>query len=45
LPNSAAALHDAQIQWSEAIDADFESYMRRSVNPDFTAARGWPLKL
>ena len=45
LPNTAAALHDAQIQWSEAIDADFESYMRRSVNPDFTAARGWPLKL
>jgi DNA polymerase-3 subunit epsilon len=45
LPTSAAALHDAQVGWSEAIDADFESYMRRSVNPEFTATRGWPLKL
>jgi DNA polymerase-3 subunit epsilon len=45
LPATAAELHDAQVQWSAAIDADFESYMRRSVNPDFTATRGWPLKL
>jgi DNA polymerase-3 subunit epsilon len=45
LPATAAELHEAQISWSEAIDADFESYMRRSVNPDFTATRGWPLKL
>lgn len=45
LPVSARELHDAQIGWSETLDADFESYMRRSVNPDFTAARGWPLKL
>ncbi|BDS50507.1 3'-5' exonuclease [Rhodoluna lacicola] len=45
LPATAGELHDAQIRWSEAIDADFESYMRRSVNPDFTATRGWPLKL
>jgi DNA polymerase-3 subunit epsilon len=45
LPSTAAALHDAQIGWSESIDADFESYMRRSVNPEFTATRGWPLKL
>ena len=45
LPATAAALHDAQIGWSESIDADFESYMRRSVNPEFTATRGWPLKL
>lgn len=45
LPATAVELHDAQIGWSEAIDADFESYMRRSVNPDFTATRGWPLKL
>lgn len=45
LPSSAAELHDAQVQWSAAIDADFESYMRKSVNPDFTATRGWPLKL
>lgn len=45
LPKSASELHAAQIVWSETIDADFESYMRRSVNPDFTATRGWPLKL
>lgn len=45
LPATAAELHDAQVQWSAAIDADFETYMRRSVNPEFTAARGWPLKL
>jgi DNA polymerase-3 subunit epsilon len=45
LPNTASELHEAQIGWSEAIDADFESYMRRSVNPDFTSVRGWPLKL
>jgi DNA polymerase-3 subunit epsilon len=45
LPSTAAELHDAQVGWSGAIDADFESYMRRSVNPEFTATRGWPLKL
>ncbi len=45
LPKTASELHDAQVVWSEAIDADFESYMRRSVNPEFTATRGWPLKL
>lgn len=45
LPPTAAELHEVQIGWSEAIDLDFESYMRRSVNPEFTATRGWPLKL
>jgi DNA polymerase-3 subunit epsilon len=45
LPSSAKELHDAQVGWSDTLDADFESYMRRSVNPDFTATRGWPLKL
>lgn len=45
LPATARELHDAQIEWSAILDADFESYMRRSVNPDFTATRGWPLKL
>ena len=45
LPGTAGELHDAQVGWSAEIDADFESYMRRSVNPDFTATRGWPLKL
>lgn len=45
LPDTASGLHDAQVEWSAILDADFESYMRRSVNPDFTATRGWPLKL
>ncbi|MEY4321840.1 MAG: hypothetical protein RL167_568 [Actinomycetota bacterium] len=45
LPATAAELHQLQIGWSEALDADFESYMRRSVNPDFTSTRGWPLKI
>jgi DNA polymerase-3 subunit epsilon len=45
LPASAQELHDAQVGWSETLDADFEAYMRKSVNPDFTATRGWPLKL
>lgn len=45
LPTTASELHDAQVEWSAILDADFESYMRRSVNPDFTASRGWPLKL
>ena len=45
LPNSASEIHELQIGWSEAIDSDFETYMKRSVNPAFTATRGWPLKL
>lgn len=45
LPGTASELHDAQVIWSAALDADFETYMRRSVNPDFTSVRGWPLKL
>jgi DNA polymerase-3 subunit epsilon len=45
LPSSASEIHELQIGWSEAIDTDFETYMKRSVNPDFTATRGWPLKL
>lgn len=45
LPSTAQELHNAQVGWSEVLDADFESYMRKSVNPDFTSTRGWPLKL
>jgi DNA polymerase-3 subunit epsilon len=44
LPSSAAELHDLQVGWSDYLDADFESFMRRS-NPAFTSKRGWPLKL
>ncbi len=45
LPASLPDLHAAQIQWSDFLDSDFENYMRRSVNPDFSVKRGWPLKL
>jgi DNA polymerase-3 subunit epsilon len=44
LPATAAELHDLQVGWSDYLDADFESFMRRN-NPDFTSKRGWPLKL
>ena len=44
LPATAHELHDLQVGWSEYLDADFESFMRRN-NPDFTSKRGWPLKL
>lgn len=45
LPDSLGELHANQVLWSQELDADFESYMRRSVNPDYKAVRGWPLKL
>jgi DNA polymerase-3 subunit epsilon len=45
LPSSPADLHAVQVTWSEYLDSDFENYMRRGVNPDFTVKRGWPLKL
>ena len=44
LPAEPQDLHDAQVLWSEANDADFEKFMRGN-NPDFTVTRGWPLKL
>nr|MBP6187140.1 3'-5' exonuclease [Rhodoluna sp.] len=44
LPATADELHELQIKWSDANDASFEDFMRRQ-NPDFTIARGWPLKL
>lgn len=44
LPETAAELHELQIQWSDANDSSFEEFMRRQ-NPDFTISRGWPLKL
>jgi DNA polymerase-3 subunit epsilon len=44
LPSTAAELHDLQVGWSEYLDADFETFMRKN-NPNFTTKRGWPLKL
>ncbi len=41
----ASELHRLQIDWSDANDASFESYMRRVKDPEFTVVRGWPQKL
>ncbi|MFB2556109.1 exonuclease domain-containing protein [Herbiconiux liangxiaofengii] len=35
-------LHDAQVAWHEAQCDSFESYMRASRDPSYTARRGWP---
>lgn len=39
-----AELHRAQVQWAEEQASDFESYMRRARDPNFTVERGWPLR-
>lgn len=44
LPTDLAELHASQATWFDEQAADFESYMRRVKNPDFTAARGWPVR-
>lgn len=37
-------LHRRQVAWAEAQAQDFEDYMRRARDPEFTADRGWPVK-
>jgi DNA polymerase-3 subunit epsilon len=44
LPSDAVELHNAQIGWSLSQDDSYESFRRKS-SPDFTAVRGWPVKL
>ncbi|UQN13721.1 3'-5' exonuclease [Gulosibacter sp. ACHW.36C] len=39
-----AELFDAQVRWHDEQAADFESYMRRQRDPNFTADRGWPVR-
>jgi len=39
-----AELFDAQVRWAEEHAADFEAYMRRQRDPNFTADRGWPVR-
>ena len=42
-PLSAMQLHDRQVQWAAAQQADFAAYMRRSVDPDWVSDRpAWP---
>lgn len=44
LPSELMELHRAQVEWSDAQAANFESYMRRERDQHFTAERGWPLR-
>nr|WP_225751138.1 3'-5' exonuclease [Pseudoclavibacter sp. Marseille-Q3772] len=37
-------LHQQQASWADAQASDFEDYMRRQRDPNFTADRGWPLR-
>lgn len=39
-----AQLHQQQASWADAQASDFEDYMRRQRDPNFTADRGWPLR-
>ena len=42
-PLTAMQLHDLQVQWAAAQQADFAAYMRRSVDPDWVSDRpAWP---
>jgi DNA polymerase-3 subunit epsilon len=42
LGSDIAALHALQVGWCADQAASFEDYMRRTRDPEFTAARGWP---
>jgi DNA polymerase-3 subunit epsilon len=40
----SALLHTQQVAWCAEQSADFEAYMRRTHNPDFTSSGLWPLR-
>jgi DNA polymerase-3 subunit epsilon len=42
LGDGLSALHEQQVSWCDDQAASFEDYMRRTRDPAFTAARGWP---
>jgi len=43
LPTNAQELHDAQLGWAAAQQADFAAYMRRQVDPNWVSDRpAWP---
>ena len=44
LPSDVFELHNAQVGWSLAQDDSYENFRRKS-SPEFSAVRGWPLKL
>jgi DNA polymerase-3 subunit epsilon len=37
-------LHQRQVEWCAEQSADFQDYMRRTHNPDFTASGAWPVR-
>jgi DNA polymerase-3 subunit epsilon len=40
----ARLLHQRQVEWSAEQSADFQDYMRRTHNPDFTTSGLWPVR-
>src|SRR6202042_2174434 len=38
----AAALHEQQVLWSQEQAEDFQAYIRRVKDPDFTTSGAWP---
>lgn len=40
----AAELHRRQVDWCREQAADFQAYMRRVRDPEFTASGAWPLR-
>jgi DNA polymerase-3 subunit epsilon len=44
LPETAAQLHDSQVEWAKEIDASFAKWMRENVDKDFVSEPGWPIK-
>ena len=40
----ARLLHSRQVEWCAEQSADFQDYMRRTHNPDFTTSGLWPVR-
>ena len=44
LPADAKTLHELQVPWKEAQNISFAKFMQGSVDPNFVAVPGWPVK-
>lgn len=44
LPTDATELHRAQVIWAQEQAENFQTYMRRVKDPNFTARGGWPVR-
>jgi DNA polymerase-3 subunit epsilon len=40
----SAMLHTQQVAWCAEQSADFQDYMRRTHNPEFTSSGSWPIR-